>query len=181
MENKNNLIRNQHIFLQVDSSWFLRAGNHTQQEYFIPEASYFQGHRRPESTVAWRCLPDLPAPNCQAILPYTSGLPGSGDKEFACNARDQVQPPGWRDPLEKGMPIQLQYSCLGNPMDRGGLQVIVHGVAKNWTWLTDWLKRHGFGWTPRVGDRQGGLECCSSWGSKESDMTEWLNWTELSN
>ena len=27
-------------------------------------------------------------------------------------------------------------------------------------------------------DRQGGLECCDSWGCKESDTTEWLNWTE---
>ena len=30
-----------------------------------------------------------------------------------------------------------------------------------------------------VGDGQGGLVCCVSWGHKESDMTEWLNWTEL--
>ena len=37
----------------------------------------------------------------------------------------------------------------------------------------------GFGWTPGVGDRQGGLACCRSWGCKESDMTEQLNWTEL--
>ena len=36
----------------------------------------------------------------------------------------------------------------------------------------------GFGWTPGVGDGQGGLECCGSWGRKESDMTEQLNWTE---
>ena len=41
-----------------------------------------------------------------------------------------------------------------------------------------WLNGHGFGWTPGVGDGQGGLVCCSSWGRKESDMTEWLNWTE---
>ena len=34
------------------------------------------------------------------------------------------------------------------------------------------LKGHGFGWTPGVGDGQGGLECCGSWGCKESDMTE---------
>ena len=34
-------------------------------------------------------------------------------------------------------------------------------------------------WTPGVGDGQGGLACCNSWGHKESDMTEWLNWTEL--
>ena len=30
---------------------------------------------------------------------------------------------------------------------------------------------HGFGWTPGVGDGQGGLACCSSWGHKEWDMT----------
>ena len=37
-----------------------------------------------------------------------------------------------------------------------------------------------FKWTPGVGDGQGGLACCNSWGRKESDMTEKLNWTELS-
>ena len=36
----------------------------------------------------------------------------------------------------------------------------------------------GFWWTPGVGDGQGGLVCCSSWGHKESDTTERLNWTE---
>jgi len=42
-----------------------------------------------------------------------------------------------------------------------------------------WLDGHGFGWTPGVGDGQGGLVCCDSWGRKESDMTEQLNWTLL--
>ena len=42
-----------------------------------------------------------------------------------------------------------------------------------------WLNGHGFGWTLAVGDGQGGLACCGSWGLKESDMAEWLNWTEL--
>ena len=37
----------------------------------------------------------------------------------------------------------------------------------------------GFEWTPGVGDGQGGLVCCNSWGCKESDTTEQLNWTEL--
>ena len=41
-----------------------------------------------------------------------------------------------------------------------------------------WHNGHGFGWTPGVGDGQGGLVCCGSWGRKESDTTE-LNWTEL--
>ena len=39
-----------------------------------------------------------------------------------------------------------------------------------WTWV--WV-------TLGVGDGQGGLACCSPWGHKESDTTEWLNWTEL--
>ena len=34
-------------------------------------------------------------------------------------------------------------------------------------------------WTPGVGDGQGGLVCCDSWGRKKSVMTELLNWTEL--
>ena len=34
------------------------------------------------------------------------------------------------------------------------------------------LNGHGFEWTPGVGDGQGGLTCCSSWGGKELDTTE---------
>ena len=40
------------------------------------------------------------------------------------------------------------------------------------------LNGHGFGWTAGAGDGQGGLACCGSWGCKESDTTEWLNWNE---
>ena len=45
-----------------------------------------------------------------------------------------------------------------------------------------WLDGHESVWTLGVGDGQGGLACCNSWGHKESDTTErWteLNWTEL--
>ena len=44
-----------------------------------------------------------------------------------------------------------------------------------------WLDRHEFEWTPGVGDGQGGQVCCDSWGCKDSDRTEQLNWTELNN
>ena len=40
------------------------------------------------------------------------------------------------------------------------------------------LNGREFEWTPGDGDRQGGLACCDSWGRKESDTTERLNWTE---
>ena len=39
-----------------------------------------------------------------------------------------------------------------------------------------WLNAHELEWTPGVGDGQGGLACCDSWGRKESDTTEWRNW-----
>ena len=41
-----------------------------------------------------------------------------------------------------------------------------------------WLNGHEFEWTPGVGDGQGGLVCCDSWGRQESETTERLNWTE---
>ena len=41
-----------------------------------------------------------------------------------------------------------------------------------------WLNGHESEWTPGVGDGQGGLACCDSWGRKESDTTEQLNSTE---
>ena len=42
--------------------------------------------------------------------------------------------------------------------------------------LTQWTR---VGWTLGVGDGQGGLACCSSWGRKELDTTERLNWTDM--
>ena len=54
------------------------------------------------------------------------------------------------------------------------------GMAENE--MAGWhrqLDGHEFKWTPGVGDGQGGLVCCYSWGHKESDTTDRLNWTEL--
>ena len=42
-----------------------------------------------------------------------------------------------------------------------------------------WLNGHEFEPALWVGDGQGSLACCSPWGHKESDTTEWLNWTEF--
>ena len=42
-----------------------------------------------------------------------------------------------------------------------------------------WLDGRESEWTPGIGDGQGGLVCCDSWGGKESDTTEWLIWSDL--
>ena len=55
-----------------------------------------------------------------------------------------------------------------------------HGMTEDE--IAGWYHRldgREFEWTLGVGDGQGGLACCDSWGRKESDTTEWLNWTEL--
>ena len=48
---------------------------------------------------------------------------------------DAVLIPGLGIALGEGNGNPLQYSCLGNPMDRGAWWVKVHGVAKSWTQL----------------------------------------------
>ena len=53
------------------------------------------------------------------------------------------------------------------------------GDHRGWDgWMASLTQWHGFAWTLGVGDGQGGLACCSSWGRKESDTTEWLNWSD---
>ena len=59
------------------------------------------------------------------------GFPGSSDKESACNAGDLVLVPGVGRSPEEGNGYPLQYTCLGNPMDRGAWQATVHGVAES--------------------------------------------------
>ena len=56
---------------------------------------------------------------------------GSAVKNLPVSAGDVGSIPGWgRSPGEgNGKPIQ--YSCLGNPMDRGGRRAAVHGVTKS--------------------------------------------------
>ena len=64
-------------------------------------------------------------------LSSTSGLPiWLSGKESACSAGDTGSIPGWGRSLGEGNGNPLQYSCLGNPMDRGAWWTTVHGVAK---------------------------------------------------
>ena len=86
----------------------------------------------------------------------------------------------------KGLMLKLKFQYFGHLMRRADslektlMLGKIEGRRKRgrqdemvgWHHLLD---GHGFGWTPGVGDGQGGLECCGSWGRKESDTTEGLN------
>ena len=61
-------------------------------------------------------------------------FPGGSDcKESTCNAGDL----GWEVPLEEGMATHSSILAWRTPMDRGARQATVHGVAKNWTQLSN--------------------------------------------
>ena len=65
------------------------------------------------------------------------GFPGGSDgKESAWNAGDPGSIPGLGRSPGEGNGYPLQYSCLGNPMNRGAQQAAVHGVAKSQTRLS---------------------------------------------
>jgi len=69
---------------------------------------------------------------------FCLGFPGGSDgKESACNAGHPILIPGSGRSLGERNGSPLQYSCLGNLMDRGAWWAIVHGVAKSRTWLSD--------------------------------------------
>ena len=90
----------------------------------------------------------------------------------------------------EGLKLKLKLQYYGHPMWRpdslektlmlGKIWGQEKGTTENkmFGWH-HWLNGHGFGWTLGVDDGQGGLVCCGSWGCKESDTTEQLNWTEL--
>ena len=90
----------------------------------------------------------------------------------------------------EGMMLKLKLQYFGHLMRRG-LIGKDSDAGRDWGWeekgMTEdemagwhhWLDGRKFEWTPGVGHGQGGLACCDSWGRKESDMTERLNWTEL--
>ena len=60
------------------------------------------------------------------------GFPGGSDgKESACNVGDLGLTPGSGRSPGEGDGNPLQYSCLENPMDRGGWQAKVRGVVKS--------------------------------------------------
>ena len=69
---------------------------------------------------------------------YVWGFPcGSVVKNLPANAEDVGSIFGSGRCPGRGHGNPLQYSCLGNPMDRVAWRATIHGAAKNWTGLSD--------------------------------------------
>ena len=92
----------------------------------------------------------------------TFGFPaGSDGKESACNAGDLSSVPGLGRSPGGGNCNPLQYSCLGNPMERGAWWATGHGVTRSQTRLSDeaWTHTHPQG--EGAGTLALGTESCS--------------------
>ena len=88
----------------------------------------------------------------------------------------------------EGLMLKLKLQYFGHLMRRADslektlmLGKIESRRRRGWQrmrWLDHQLNGNELESTPVIGDGQGGLPCCSPWGHKQLDMTEWLNWTE---
>ena len=79
-------------------------------------------------------------------------------------------------PHWKGLPFTTRSMYPDSGKDwRQGEKGMTEDEMVGWH---HWLNGHEFEQAQEVGNRQGSLACCSSWGCKESDMTEWLNWAD---
>ena len=114
------------------------------------------------------------------------------ESPLACKEIQPVHPKGNQSWIFIGRTdAETETLILGPPDAKNWLIGKDHDAGKDWgqeekgttedemVGWHHWLNGHVFGWTLGVGDGQGGLACCGSWGRKESDTTERLNWTEL--
>ena len=109
--------------------------------------------------------------DCKEIKPVNPK--GNQPWIFIGRTEAEAETPGLWPPDEKSQLIGTDPDAGRDwrQEEKGTIEVEVVGWHHQ-------LNGHGFGWTPGVGDGQGGVVCCCSWGRKETDTTEWLNWTE---
>ena len=91
----------------------------------------------------------------------------------------------------EGTDVEAETPILGHLMRRTDSFEKDPNAGKDWRQeekgttgdeMVGWHHRfdgHEFEQALGIGDGQGSLACCSPWGHKESDTTEWLNWTEI--
>ena len=123
---------------------------------------------------------------------WTVALEKTLESPLDCKEIQQVHPKGDQSRVFiGGTDVEPETPILWPPDEKTWLIWKDPDARKDWGQeekgttedeMVGWHHRfdgHGFGWTPGVGDGQGGLACCGSWDHKELDTTEWVNWAEL--
>ena len=109
--------------------------------------------------------------DCKEIQPVHSA--GDQPWDFFGRSDAKAETPVLLPPHAKSWLIGKDWFWAGlgagGEGDDGGWDGWIASLIR-WTWV--WVNLG-------VGDGQGGLACCDSWGLKESDMSQWLNWTHL--
>ena len=82
------------------------------------------------SAQEWGCLGENQYGCCLTPWKVIPKVHGSEGKESACKAGDLGSIPGWGRSPGEGNGYPLQYSCLGNSMDRGTWWATIHGITR---------------------------------------------------
>ena len=124
---------------------------------------------------------------------WTVVLEKTLESPLECKDIQLVHPKGNQSRIFIGRTdVEAETPILWPPVVKNWLIWKDPDAVKDWSWevkgttedeMVGWhhlLDGYEFEWALGVGDGQGSLACCSPWGRKKSDMTEWLNWlTEL--
>ena len=123
-------------------------------------------------------------------MPWTVVLEKTLESPLDCKEFEPVQPKGNRFWIFIGRTdAEVETPIIWLPHEKSWLIGKDPHAGRDWRQkgmtedeMAGWhhlLYGHEFEQGSRVGDGQGRLMCCSPWGHKEADTTEWLNWTEL--
>ena len=160
--------------------------------YFANKGPSSQGYGFSSSHV-WMCESDYKeswAPKNWCF--WTVVLEKTLESPLDCKEVQPVYPKGDQSRVFIGRTVaEAETAVLWPPDAMNWLTEKDPDAGKDWSWkekgMTEdemvgwhlWLDGHEFEQAPGDSDGQGGLACCSPWGCKESDMTEWLNWCIL--
>ena len=167
MTNLDSIIKSRHY--STNKSPFSQSYDFSGSHVWMWEMDYKENWTQ-KNWCFWTVVLDkiLESPlDCEQIQPVHP----KGDQSWVFTGGTDVEVEGhltgswliWKDP-DAGERLRME----GKVDDRGWDGWMASPTQRPWVW-----------WALGVGDGQGGLACCGSWGHKESDRTEQLNWTEL--
>ena len=160
MTNLESILKSRHYFANKDQS--SQGYGFCSGHVWMQELNYKETWA-PKNRCFWTVVLEktLESPlDCKEIQPVHS----KGDQSW-CSLEGLML----KLKLQYFVHLMWRVASLEKPLTLGGIS----GRRRRGWQRMRWLVRSG------VGDGQGGLACCDSWGRKESDTTEWLNSTEL--